>query len=580
MGTPTHEEIRTQLAKLLASPQFVRAGRMSRFLRFTIEHAIAGTGDKVKEYLVGVEVFDRSKDYDPRVDPIVRVEARRLREKIASYYQSGGKCDPVQIEYPKGVYTPTFTFRLRNASAAEAPAAKSIAVLPFENFSGDEAGDYFSDGLTEEIILLLTRVPELRVVAWQSAAQFRGREQDLGSIRAELNADVVLRGSVRRSAARVRVTAQLVDTAGGAYLWSEGFNRQLDDVVSIQEEIARSIVETLKLALNPPRESAAPKRVNLDCYNLCLQARFLARGRAAEGLRRSLDCYTRAIAADPESAAAHAGLAGAYSLLADYGIMHPSEAMPRAEDAAQRALALDPASAEANTALAFIHSVYDWKWQEAEALYRRAIALNPSFAQARHWFGADFLIRLGRFEEAEPHLQLARDLDPLSLITHDGSAYLRLLHRDYAGCERELEQIVALDPSFYKAYAGLGRVMSLTGRYEEGVVMFEKARRFAGNTPTLIAALGHTQALAGRTEEANRSLEQLHSLAEGRYVPSTSFAIVHLGLADHSRALDWLERACDQREVPLTLIGVHPLYDPLRTEPRFQALLKRVGLLR
>jgi serine/threonine-protein kinase len=594
MGTATPKEIRAQLEKLLASPLFVRSGRMSRFLRFSVEHALAGTEDQVKEYLVGLEVFDRGQDYDPRVDPIVRVEARRLREKVNAYYESEGRADALQIEFPKGVYTPVFHLRSARpiAPPASEPAPTSIAVLPFANLSPQSGDDYFSDGLTEELILLLTRVQGLRVVAWHSASQFRGKEQDLRSIRDQLNVDAALCGSVRRSALRVRVTAQLIDTGSGAYLWSEGFDRDLHDVVAIQEEIARAIVETLKLALSPPAETTPearraakgvpnkiPKRVNVECYNLCLQARFHARKRTADGLKRSLDCYTRAISTDPESATAHAGLADAYSLLADYGILHPREAMPRAEAEAQRALELNPESAEANTALAFIRSIFDWKWEEGEALYRRAIALNTSYSQARYWFGVDFLAVLGRFDEAAPQLQLARDLDPLSLVTHEGSAYLRLLRRDYEGCLRELEQITALDADFYKIYSGIGRVFSLMGRFDEAVAMLKKAHDSAAGVPNVIGALGQTLALAGRIGEARGCLDQLHELARSRYVPSTCFAVLHLGLGEPERSLEWLENGCEHRELPLALIHVHPVYDPLRADPRFQALLRRMGFL-
>jgi len=601
MRTATHQEIRAQLERLLASPLFARSGRMSRFLRFSVEHALAGTEDQVKEYLVGVEVFDRDRDYDPRVDPIVRVEARRLREKIGAYYESAGLADTVQIDLPKGFYTPVF--RLRNgrpiSQAASEPAPISIAVLPFANFSPQPDDDYFSDGLTEELILLLTQVRGMRVVAWHSASQLRGREQDLGSIRQRLNVEVALCGSVRRSASRVRVTAQLIDTGSGAYLWSEGFDRHLHDVVAIQEEIAGAIVETLKPALNPQRiaGSALPSRpsreasasnpvprgalrgVNVQCYNLCLQARFHARTRTADGLRRSLDCYEGAKSMDPESAPAHAGLADAYSLLADYGILHPCEAMPRAEAAAQRALELNPDSAEANTALAFIRSAFEWKWRESETLYRRAIALNPGYSQARHWFGVDFLAVLGRFDEAGPQLQLARDLDPLSLVTHEGSAYLRLLRRDYEGCLKELEQVSALDGNFYKVDSGRGRVFSLMGRFDQAIPLLRKAHDSAGGVPNVIGALGQTLALAGRLDEARVCLDQLHALARVRYVPSTCFAILHLGLGEPERSLDWLEKGCEYRELPLMLIHMHPVYDPLRAEPRFQALQRRMGFL-
>ena len=345
---------------------------MSRFLRFGVEHALAGTGHQVKEYLVGVDVFDRPKDYDPRVDPIVRVEARRLRAKLRSYYASSGKTDELIIEFPKGAYAAAFHLKTCAQNIVLAPATAvetSIAVLPFANLSpGPALGkdeDYFSDGLTEELILRLTRMKGLRVVAWYSASKFRGREEDLIEIRNQLKVGVVLRGSVRRTESRVRVTVQLIDAASGAFLWADAFERGMHDMVAIQQEIAHSIVATLRPTLGgmvEPVESI--QKLNPECYNLCLEGRFHANGRNAEGLQRSVLCYQRAIEHDPHSAFAHAGLADAYSLLADYGIVHPHEVMPLAESSTRRALELDENSAEAYNSLAFIQATFHWNWTE------------------------------------------------------------------------------------------------------------------------------------------------------------------------------------------------------------------------
>ncbi|HSP70589.1 MAG TPA: tetratricopeptide repeat protein [Bryobacteraceae bacterium] len=554
---------------------------MSRFLRFAVEHALAGSTTAIKEYLVGVEVFDRAEDFDPRVDPIVRVEARRLRTKLKAYYGSDGASDQVLIEFPKGAYAPVF--RSHEPAAIVRPeqsAHTAMAVMPFSNLSAESEDDYFSDGLAEELVLLLTRVQGLRVVAWSSASQFRGKEQDLLSIRESLKAGVILRGSVRRAAGRVRATAQLIDTATGSYLWSEAFDRSLSDVVDMQQEIARAIVDTLQLAWTPAQRPAQPARkLNLECYNLCLQGRFHGNRRTQPGLLQSVSCYEQATHIDPESPQAHAGLADAYSLLADYGIMHPHQAMPRAEAAARKALELDPESAEALSALAFIQSLFAWKWKEAEALYRRAIAIRPSYSKARHWFGVDALALLGRFDEAEAQVQAARESDPLSLILHEGIAYIRLLGRDYDGALGELQRLAELDPGFYKAYTGQGRVLSLTGQYEHAIVMFEKARSIAGDQPNIVAALGQTLALAGGRAQARDCLKRLKEMANQRHVASVCFAILHLGLGEMEEALTWLEHACDQHEPQIGGVNVHPLYDPIRGEPRFQEILQRVGFL-
>jgi serine/threonine-protein kinase len=579
------QEAREQLQKILRSSLFTRSKRMSRFLCFGVEYALKGSSDQVKEYLVGVEVFDRSKDYDPRVDPIVRVEARRLRAKLRAYYSSAGKKDEIRIEFPKGAYAAEFRRRTPAKVSVNKPPKNvetSIAVLPFSNLSPEAGDDYFSDGLTEELILHLTRLKDLRVVAWYSASKFRGREHDLSAIRQELHASLVLLGSVRRTGTRVRVTAQLVDTASGAYLWSEAFERSATNVVGIQQEIASSIVVTLRPALGRTpvkQQHHAVKKINPECYNLCLQGRFHANRRTPEAIERSLRCYQKAVMVDPHSAAAYAGLADAYSLIADYGIIHPHKMMPLAETSALRAQELDPNSAEVHTSLAFIRSRYQWKWREGEALYRRAIELNPSYSRAYHWFASDLLALVGRFDEAEETIVHAIDLDPLSMIVHECLAYVRMVRREYAGAMDVLKRMIDLDPTFAKAFGSRGRLLSLMGKYEEACQSFHKALEL-GSAPNTLAALGQTLALAGQEAEARKYLRQLEVMAESRYVASNCFAVVHLGLNEVSISLDWLERSVEQRELATATILTHPLWDPLLGNPRFERLRSIVGSLR
>ncbi len=582
---PCPEEIRAQVDKILTSRLFARSERLCRFLRFCVEHTLEEKGDQLKEQLVGVEVFDRKGDYDPRTDPIVRVEAMRLRSKLKAYYTSTGRPDCVLIELPKGAYVPAFRMR-PPSQTARPPAApanvaaeeRSIAVLPFANLTDDPGTDYFSDGLTEELIHLLTRIPRLRVVAWNSMSHFRGREQDLAAIRQQLKVATVLRGSVRRTLGRVRVTAQLIDAESGAYLWSEAYDRQLENVLAIQEEMARAIVDTLQLTLASRASGFAPRTSNPECYNLCLQGRFHANKRTREGLLQSVACFEQAIVADDCSAIAFAGLADAYSLLAEYGLLDPVQATPKARAAAEKALTLDPASAEAHVSLAFIRSMFDWDWTGAEPLYRRAIALNPGYSRARHWFGGDFLALLGRFDEALLEIRMARHLDPLSPIILEGCGYVKMLQRDYAGALEEYDQLLQLDPMFYRGYSAKARVLSLMGRYEEAIALFERARALGGDVPSILAALGNTLAHAGFVWEARSLLDELQAAAKTRWIPAWSLAIVNIGLGDHEAALGHLETACERRE----MVGgfkVHPTYDPLRSEPRFQRILKRIGFL-
>jgi TolB-like protein/Tfp pilus assembly protein PilF len=579
---PTADEVCAQVQKIAASRHFARSERLCRFLRFCVEHTLDEKGDQLKEQLVGAEVFDRKPDYDPRTDPIVRVEAMRLRAKLKAYYASSGRADCIFIEFPKGAYVPTFRTRRPAGQPVrqQAPPAedRSIAVLPFTNLTPETAADYFSDGLTEELIHLLTRIPGLRVVAWTSMSQLRGREQDLSGIRQQLKVATVLRGSVRRTADRVRVTAQLIDAESGAYLWSEAYDRQLENVLDIQEEMARAIVATFQLSLARTGGLAQPAP-NLECHTLCLQGRFHANKRTPDGLRQSVLCFEQAVAADGRCADAYAGLADAYSLIADYGIADPNEVVPKAKLAAEHALRLDPQSSEAHVSLAFIRSTFDWDWPDAEALYRRAIALNPGYSRAHHWYGTDYLALLGRFEEAKREAELSRHLDPLSPIIVEGCGYVHLIGREYPKALDVYRELSELDPLFYKAYSAMGRVYSLMGRYDEALEKFERARALAGDVPNILAATGQTLAAAGFVWEARALLDRLHTIHRTQWVSSVSFAIIHLGLGEHNAALAHLERACDKKEQAVCGLKVHPLFDPLRSEPRFQRVLERVGLL-
>jgi TolB-like protein/Flp pilus assembly protein TadD len=587
-ASPSPEQVRAQLDKILASRLFVRSERLCRFLRFCAELELAGESDRLKEQLVGAEVFDRKSDYDPRTDPIVRVEARRLRSKLKAYYASSGRPDCVLIELPKGAYVPFFRLRTVNQPAAHTiqsqPAAneageRSIAVLPFMNLTPEAGTDYFSDGLTEELIHLLTRIPGLRVVAWSSMSQLRGREQDLAGIRQELKVATVLRGSVRRTPARVRVTAQLIDTESGSYLWSEAYDRQLENVVGIQEEMARAIVNTLQLTLVWRSEGAARKAPNLKCYNLCLQGRFHGNKRTPEGLRQSLLCFEQAVAADESSAEANVGLGCAYSLMADYGVADPQDVVPKAKLFTQKALALDPQSSQAHVSLAFILSTFEWKWSEADAFYRRSIALNPGFSRARLWYATDYLAMLGRFDEAIEEAETALHMDPLSPLVLEGCAYVHILSRDYKTALRLCRQLAELDPVFWKAYSSMGRVLSFLGRYDEAIACMERARALAGDVPSILAATAQTLGTAGFQGEARTLLDQLHEIHHNRWVPSSCFAIACIGLGDYPAALTHLETACEKREQAVSCMKVHPLYDPLRSEPRFQRMLERIGFL-
>jgi len=576
------EAIRRQVERILAHSLFTRSERMGRFLRLAVERSLEGRAGDLKEYLIGVEVFDRKETYDPRVDPIVRVEARRLRSKLKAYYEGDGSGDAVVIEFVSGSYAPQIRFAEDAQTRRPAPPADAmtVAVLPFADLSPAPGHEYFSDGLTEELIHALTKVAGMRVVAWNTAAQMRGWQQDLAAVRERLHAGTALTGSVRIAASNLRVRAQLIDTSTGVYLWSEAFDRTMQDVFAIQEDIAQAIVRTLRVQLvaGPVEAPLARSRSSIASYDLYLQGRYRWHKRTPEELAGSVELFQSAIAADPNSALPYSGLADAYAVQVDYGLVSPAEGMPLAKSAATRAVELDPDLAEAYTSLALIRSVYELEWEEAEKLYRRAVVLNPGYATAHHWYAVDFCAMQGRFPEAEANLEIAGQLDPLSQIIREGYAFLRLLQRDYEGAVRRYRELIEFDPAFYKAYTSLGRAYIQQGRYLDAIAMLEKGRTMAGDIPNILGAMGQVYALAGEASRAREVLGTLTELARRMYVPATVFAVVYIGLGEYEGALDWLEMGYERRDTPLVALKVHPIYDPLRGRPRFESLLARMGL--
>jgi serine/threonine-protein kinase len=322
----------------------------------------------------------------------------------------------------------------------------------------------------------------------------------------------------------------------------------------------------------------AQRRHDVRAYNDYLRGRYYLNKRTPEALRKSLECFDAGLAIDPQFALGHAGLADAYILLADYGVLPPAEAMSKARQAALRALELDATLGEAEASLGFIRALYDWQWEEGSAHFRRAIALNPGYASALHWYGLDCLALRGRFAEAAEMVAKALALDPLSALITEGVGYIHLLQRDYEKAIEAYGRVLEMDSFFYKGYAALGRAHSLAGRYGAAIENLERAWRLCPEVPTILGALAQTYGLAGRVEEAGRTIEALSDLARRRHVQATCFALAHLGLGQEDCALEWLEKAVTGREISVTSIGVHPAYDVLRQDARFRRLVEAVGL--
>jgi serine/threonine-protein kinase len=337
-------------------------------------------------------------------------------------------------------------------------------------------------------------------------------------------------------------------------------------------------VRTLKKTLVPERAPIQVRTSHLDAYHCYLKGRFHVNKRTETGLYRGIEHFREAIALDSNFAMAYSGLGDAYTLLADYGFLLPSTAIAKAEEAARKAVELEPTLGEAVASLGLIYSLHGWQWKLAEEYYLRAIELNPGYAMAHQWFSLDCLAVQGRMDEARKHCEIACDLDPLTPLIQEGAGYLLLFERKYDAAIEHYRKILDLDPYFYKAYTSTGRALIQKGQYGQAIEWLEKGRALAGDVPNIMGALGQAHALAGNREEALHLLRALHAVTTTRYVPSTSIALLHLGLGEREEALQQLEAGCKRRDLALTSLKMHPAYDPLRGEPRFDALLRELGL--
>jgi TolB-like protein/DNA-binding SARP family transcriptional activator/Tfp pilus assembly protein PilF len=520
----------------------------------------------------GVHAALFREEFDAEPDAAVLTLAERLRREPAP---SGVVPEvPVAAPAPEAEAPPPST-----SVGGEVPA-RGIAVLPFEDDTRGRRSEYFSDGLTEEITDALSRVRGLRVIARTSAFAFKGKRVPAPEIGRALGVTHLLEGSVRRSGGSLRIAARLVEAATGSLLWSERYDREAGDVFAVQDEIARAVVDALRVEL--AGDAGALVRGSTsdpEAHALYLRGRSCWYTRTPEGLEEAASYFRRALERDPAYALAHIGLADAYNMLGafDYGVLPPGEVYPRAREAAARALALRPDLAEAHTALANVLLNHAWDWEGAARSFGRALQLNPGYAVAYHWYSL-YLGALGRHAEALDAVRRARELDPVSLVM--GTALARQLYfgREYAAAIREYRAVLAQDPGFAPARLGLGVTLAQAGSPAEAAEEVARVPDAPGGTrPVVLALRAHAQGRAGNGGDARALLARLRAVAAERYVPPEYFAVIHLGLGESGEALDWLERACDARSGSLVYLRVDPLLDPLRTDARFARLCERVG---
>jgi TolB-like protein/Tfp pilus assembly protein PilF len=466
------------------------------------------------------------------------------------------------------------------ASEAGVRAQPSIAVMPFVDMSADGDQEYFCDGMAEEIMNALTHVEGLRVVARTSAFAFKGKKEDIREIGRRLKVSTLLEGSVRKSGSRMRVTAELVNVQDGFRLWSERYDRDLEDVFAVQDDISLAIVDKLRVRLVVDEREKLLRRHTEDpeALNLCLKGRFFWNKRTEENLRRAIEHYEQAIARDPNYSLAYVGLAECYMVLPDYSSVAPRAACPKAKDAVMRALEIDDSIAEAHATLALVRTTYDWDWAGAEREFERAIEINPSCATAHYWF-ALHLMWMGRMDEAIARIEKARELDPLSLAIARNLAQICIFARRYDDAIAALKRTIEMDPRFPVAHVLLGEAFSHKGLKEEALSEFEKERALAGAFgPGVDTRIGSAYVRLGMRREAEEVFDRLAVHAEKSFVKPSDMAEVLFSLGENDRAFEFLEAAFRERDKGILGLKIYPVYDAVRSDPRFRSLLSRMGL--
>jgi TolB-like protein/Flp pilus assembly protein TadD len=580
-ATELDVKARQQLARILASRTFHQADRLKRFIGFIVEETLSGRGNQLKEFLLGIEVFGKDARFDPRTDPIVRVQARRLRARLSRYYSEEGQDDEILIELHKGGYAPVIKAHapaLRRLTGAALVRRNTVIVSPFVDYSPQGDQQFFCKGIGEEIILTLMRLPHIRVFSQANPAVSEEVSDPRDAV-GPLNAAVVVAGSVRRSGDELRITTHLIDGVNGRYLWSESIDRRMEDVFSIQEEVAAAIAEKLPAEFSSAGSARGRRTTgNLAAYNLYLQGRYHIGQRTEEGLRLALEFFERAIIEDEHYAEAYSGLADAYGLLGHYGMVSPAEVWTKIASNAALAVSLNENSAEAHVSLAQMKATQDWDWLGAQREFQRAIALDQRYATAHHWYAMSCLAPLGRLDEASEEIQLAQALDPISSIISRDRALIYYYQRDFDAALEQCDHTIESNPHFTPAYWALGLIQEQRGDFDESAAAFERAIQLSPNSPRMRGALGRTFALAGKKKEALRTLTELHDLAARQYVSPFELASLHFALGQVELGFEWLTRAYQDRCYELTSIRVDPRFDSLRAHPMFAPILSKAGI--
>ena len=629
----THEaadqRVRDELEKILASRTFRTAEAQKKFLRYVVECTLEGRVDQIKEFAIGSDVFARGGSFDPRIDNIVRVEARKLRVRLARYYETEGAPSSVRIVLPPRGYVPAFQidaapdgapvasteppapitsvpassaawtqrrwiawaagslafvalavliWAVSHRSQPATPEVPSIAVLPFQNL-GATNDDSFSDGLADELIDSLGSVPGLRVVARSSAFQFKSGSADIRQIGKRLNVRTVLEGSIRQYGDRLRINVEMDDATNGYRVWSASYDRDAKDALDVQREISKAIVDRLERQFSPAYARALPSLANEapvdpEAYRDYLRGIYFWNKNTAAGHKTAIDDLQQALSRDPGYARAYAALARCYIGLPSFSLMPAREAARRAREFAQKSLELDPAQGEPHIYLGYA-AMLSYDWATAAREFEKGLQMEPGNAVAHRWY-ANYLLNVGDAAKALAENQIAESLDPVSPYVMIGTARaLHLLGRDDDAIAQN-KKVLLLDPNFAVAHQGLGEAYLQKKMYSQAIAEEERAVAESGHNPARVASLAHCYAVAGNQPEARRLLENLLATRSGAIAAKLE-AEIYSGLGDKDHAFEYLAKAVEERDNGV-LLKLDPVYNDLRTDPRFGTLLAQMRL--
>jgi TolB-like protein/tetratricopeptide (TPR) repeat protein len=577
-GIP-ESEVRAQLERIVASRGFAGSERLCRFIRWTVEHTLAGQSESLKQNVIAREVFDRKTGFDARIDSIVRTEAQRLRRRLAEYYESEGALDPVLISVAPGSYVPLFSrrdvaSRVALGAVDAAPDRRHVAVLPFVNLSGAPEQDYLYQGISGAIIDRLAGIPGLRVTARTSAFRFSEAQPDLATVARSLGVGTIVHGGVRIAGTQVRISARVTDIHTHSWVWGGTFDCDLGSLFAVEVQISDAVAGYLRVQLSDASRQRG-KTPSADVYDLYLRGRHAWNQVTVEGCRVAADYFTRAIALDPEFAQPHAGLADAYNWLTYFERRPSTELIATARRMALRAIQLDECCAEGYVALGSITGVLEWDWEEGERLIQLGIELSPS-SVAAHTQAAFIRTQRGNLAGVRESLRKAMEVDPLSVRVKRNMALFNYWARDYGAALEPVKQALEIGPNVPFSSYIQGMVLLQMGRYEEAIATLEGG--FDSNRGQALGTLVMAYAAAGRMAAGQKLLDELIDTARREYVPPSSFVYAWLGMGDIEQALAALNDAVTTRSAGLMGLLLDPRLDPLRSTEGFQQVLRRVNL--